>query len=113
MEQACSKQKETQVRQLISRKNADNCSRFFYFNLAKNFFLNYLFGIMKKINTLILLALATSVLVAQQSRKVETLETGWKFYNADETSAQNITFDDSKWESVRVPHDWAISKNLI
>ena len=112
MEQPCSKQKETQVIQSISRKNANKCSRFFYFNLAKKFFLNYLFGIMKKINTLILLALATSVLVAQQSRKVETLETGWKFYNADETSAQNITFDDSKWESVRVPHDWAIGKNF-
>ncbi len=67
---------------------------------------------MKKINTLILMILSTGVLFAESPRKVETLETGWKFYNADETTAQNIAFDDSKWESVRVPHDWAIGKNF-
>ena len=48
---------------------------------------------MKKINTLILMILSTGVLFAESPRKVETLETGWKFYNADETTAQNIAFE--------------------
>lgn len=32
----------------------------------------------------------------------------WKFFKGDNTSASKIDFDDSRWESVVVPHDWAI-----
>ena len=32
----------------------------------------------------------------------------WKFSKGDNTSAFRIDFDDSKWASVKIPHDWAI-----
>lgn len=32
----------------------------------------------------------------------------WKFFKGDNTSASKVDFDDSRWESVLVPHDWAI-----
>ncbi|MET0573608.1 MAG: DUF4982 domain-containing protein [Pedobacter agri] len=38
-----------------------------------------------------------------------TLNDGWKFSKGHFTDAAAPGFDDSKWQSVRVPHDWAIS----
>ena len=32
----------------------------------------------------------------------------WKFSRLDNILASNIDFDDSQWESVKIPHDWAI-----
>jgi len=32
----------------------------------------------------------------------------WKFFKGDNTSASHIDFDDSDWNSVKIPHDWAI-----
>ena len=42
-------------------------------------------------------------------REVKILKYGWRFQKGDFPDACNIEFDDSKWETVRVPHDWAIS----
>ena len=41
----------------------------------------------------------------------EELATGWKFAKdpSQKLEAAGIDFDDSGWEEVRVPHDWAIS----
>ena len=36
------------------------------------------------------------------------LEKNWKFTKGDNGDASQISFNDSKWESVSVPHDWAI-----
>lgn len=36
------------------------------------------------------------------------LEKNWKFLNEDIPGAEAINFDDSKWEKVTIPHDWAI-----
>lgn len=36
------------------------------------------------------------------------LEEGWKFTKGDYPEAANKNFDDRNWESVIVPHDWAI-----
>jgi beta-galactosidase len=41
-------------------------------------------------------------------RKIEFLKYGWKFKKGDYPDAVNFDFDDSDWEEVRVPHDWAI-----
>lgn len=38
-----------------------------------------------------------------------TLNDGWKFSKGHFTDAAAPGFDDSKWQNVRVPHDWAIS----
>ena len=36
------------------------------------------------------------------------LEKNWKFSKGDVAEAADPTFDDSRWESFTVPHDWAI-----
>jgi len=43
-----------------------------------------------------------------QGRTQVTLEKGWKFTREDNSRASEVGFDDSNWQSVRVPHDWAI-----
>lgn len=43
-----------------------------------------------------------------QVRTQVTLEKGWKFTREDNSRASEVGFDDSSWQSVRVPHDWAI-----
>jgi beta-galactosidase len=37
-----------------------------------------------------------------------TLENGWKFAKGDFPNAMKPDFDDASWQSVTVPHDWAI-----
>ena len=32
----------------------------------------------------------------------------WKFYKGANATASQIDFDDADWESVKIPHDWAI-----
>lgn len=43
-----------------------------------------------------------------QTRQIITLTSGWKFQKGDQTEAYASNFNDSKWESVSIPHDWAI-----
>jgi beta-galactosidase len=44
----------------------------------------------------------------QAQRTVIDLEKNWKFTKGDFPAAINIDFNDIDWESVTVPHDWAI-----
>ncbi|MCM8766554.1 MAG: DUF4982 domain-containing protein [Candidatus Omnitrophica bacterium] len=41
-------------------------------------------------------------------REIVCLKYGWRFKKGDFPNAINFDFDDSDWEEVRVPHDWAI-----
>lgn len=41
-------------------------------------------------------------------REIQTLTCGWRFTLADMSGAEAVQFDDSAWEEVAVPHDWAI-----
>lgn len=34
---------------------------------------------------------------------------GWKFTKGNPANASAASFDDSKWENVKIPHDWAIA----
>ncbi|MDY2587366.1 DUF4982 domain-containing protein [Winogradskyella aquimaris] len=43
-----------------------------------------------------------------QTREVITLKKGWKFEKGHHPNASKIAFDDSNWQNVTVPHDWAI-----
>jgi len=52
--------------------------------------------------------LSVSVFGQSDVREVLTLEKNWKFIKDDVKNAHEISFDDSKWETVTVPHDWAI-----
>ena len=48
-----------------------------------------------------------------QSREIITLQTGWKFSKGNFEKAAQLKFDDSKWQDVSIPHDWAISEPTI
>lgn len=42
------------------------------------------------------------------NRHVRTFKNGWKFSRIDNAASAQVGYDDSKWQSVTVPHDWAI-----
>lgn len=57
------------------------------------------------------LLLALSMFISQlwaQNRTEFLLEKNWKFTREDNPNASTINYDDSKWQTVRIPHDWAI-----
>lgn len=43
-----------------------------------------------------------------QVRLVKELDANWKFQKGDFENAFKVDFNDSNWENVSVPHDWAI-----
>ena len=43
-----------------------------------------------------------------QVRTETLLEKGWKFTREDSKEFAQTEYDDQEWQSVRVPHDWAI-----
>ena len=47
-------------------------------------------------------------LMAMAQRSEQLLEKNWKFTKGDAPEAMKPEFDDRKWETVTVPHDWAI-----
>lgn len=59
---------------------------------------------MKK-TTLLLCMLLSAGLFAQTS--IRNLDS-WKFSKGDNQSAPTVNFNDEEWETVKVPHDWAI-----
>lgn len=63
---------------------------------------------MKRTSLIIISILATIFISLGQTRSVVTLEKGWKFTREDNPQSKEAVYDDSNWESVRVPHDWAI-----
>ena len=57
---------------------------------------------------LLMMLLVLPVCVAAQVRTERLLEKGWKFTREDNATFSATECDDSKWQSVTVPHDWAI-----
>lgn len=53
------------------------------------------------------LALLSSITTWAQRSEI-TLERNWKFAKGEHPNAQAVTFDDHRWQTVNVPHDWAI-----
>lgn len=57
----------------------------------------------------ILFGLLILITVSIHSQRTEFLiEKGWKFTKGDFPAAVNNTFDDGAWQTVTIPHDWAI-----
>lgn len=52
--------------------------------------------------------LGTIMTSEAQVRTEYLLEKGWKFTREDNPSSVDPDFDDTKWQAVTVPHDWAI-----
>ena len=56
----------------------------------------------------ILIFLFTGIFLKAQTREIITLKNDWKFSKGNPPNAQLPDFDDTHWENVTVPHDWAI-----
>ena len=54
-----------------------------------------------------LMALSPSLLCAQRSE--QDLTHGWRFHQGAAEGAESPDFNDQNWQSVKVPHDWAIT----
>lgn len=52
-------------------------------------------------------AISSPVQVSEERRI--SFNDGWRFLKAEAEGAQNPAFDDSHWDEVRLPHDWAIA----
>jgi len=80
--------------------------------IYKNLFLKYL-G-MTKFKFLVLFFLififTISLVNAQTTnpREIIPFDDGWHFWLGDDQYAKQISFDDSKWQTLNVPHDWSI-----
>lgn len=58
--------------------------------------------------TLTLLFAFAALISLQAQRSEQSLEKNWKFSKGDTPEAVQPQYDDSKWETVTIPHDWAI-----
>lgn len=61
----------------------------------------------KRILFITLLSSIAFALNAQRSERL--LENNWKFIKGDVAGAETTSFSDARWQTVSVPHDWAIS----
>lgn len=52
------------------------------------------------------LLLAAGTAMAQRTETM--LEQGWRFAQGEQAGAEQAAYDDSRWQQVSVPHDWAI-----
>ncbi|MEI6138170.1 MAG: glycoside hydrolase family 2 TIM barrel-domain containing protein [Mariniphaga sp.] len=70
---------------------------------------------MKTLFRRFVLVMATSLLLFSNlmAREVVTLQTGWKFSKGNIANASQLKFDDSKWQNVNIPHDWAIGEPTV
>jgi len=66
---------------------------------------------MRKASLSIMAALLAGALhqPAAAQRIVTPLEDGWRFFQGDPEGAEAAVADDSGWQTVSVPHDWAIA----
>jgi beta-galactosidase len=64
----------------------------------------------KKISGLLFCLLVFSMVSAQNMnpRKVIPLDSAWQFRLGDDPAARQLGFDDSRWRSIDLPHDWTI-----
>ena len=62
----------------------------------------------KKYLFLLGILLAGFAVAQAQVREEFLLEKNWRFSREDKPEFVNASFDDSRWQAVTVPHDWAI-----
>src|SRR3569833_1008311 len=55
------------------------------------------------------LGFVSTVAAAEKSRVTEAFDNDWQFLQSDPTGAESGAFDDSKWQTLNVPHDWSIA----
>jgi len=64
----------------------------------------------KKIQVLLLCLVFISTAHAQTKnpREIISLDSAWQFWRGDDPAARQPDFDDRKWRTVDLPHDWTI-----
>ncbi len=70
---------------------------------------------MKRTAVLVLSAFCAiaQLMAADSPRKVDNLNFGWRFHSGDIQGAEAVSFDDSQWQTVDVPHDFQISQPWV
>ena len=63
---------------------------------------------MKHQKQLLAVLLMGAACTMQAQRSETLLEKNWKFSKGDFKEASQSEFNDNQWESVVIPHDWAI-----
>lgn len=53
-----------------------------------------------------------SFISSAQVRTVVDFNNNWKFHLGDDSLAKNTNFNDSKWRTLNLPHDWSIEQNF-
>ncbi len=66
---------------------------------------------MKKLLVCVVLSFAVWNVFSSE-REVTLLDKGWLFIQKDVANGESVKLNDSEWEKVRVPHDWAITGNF-
>lgn len=46
--------------------------------------------------------------ILAQNREILNFNFDWKFHKGDITGGQDVSFDDSGWRNLDLPHDWSI-----
>lgn len=64
------------------------------------------------LKVLLLLIIVSNYTYAQQ-RYTEILQNDWKFIKGDPSVAKESSTNTSEWESISLPHDWAIAEDFI
>ncbi|MBX2922271.1 MAG: DUF4982 domain-containing protein [Chitinophagaceae bacterium] len=49
---------------------------------------------------------------AQNTREVQLFNNDWKFIKSDVKQGEAVTFNDSRWTTVNLPHDWSVKEPL-
>ena len=70
---------------------------------------------MKRTAVLVLSAFCAiaQLMAADSPRKVDNLNFEWRFHSGDIQGAEAVSFDDSQWQTVDVPHDFQISQPWV
>ena len=63
---------------------------------------------MKRVFLLLIALVAVIATAEAQVRTEQLLERGWRFTREDSAEFSAVEYNHSKWQSVTIPHDWAI-----
>jgi beta-galactosidase len=61
---------------------------------------------------ILVLLLFVNLSLSAQIRQTRSLDFNWQFMIGDYPGAENPAFDDSKWRTLNVPHDWSIEHDF-
>ena len=67
----------------------------------------------KRLTLLTVAACLVAMTMTARQRVVENLNFGWKFHNGDVRGAEQADYDDARWRTVNVPHDFQIEQPWI